>query len=203
MKKLYSNIEEVRIVKDPNEVGKIITDMDKCVEQLAQATAKMTSVLAKYAGSNLGVQYDKASKAAVALYKSIKAYAVEINDVQNQVDRMIAKICEYDDRRKTSPAPRKSNIGELRVDVNRTPAVFTVCEMTIVRDTLANYVSKTQEEIDKLLRCKENVGAFWKDRQYRDFSDMIDQLGAMVKPQLAALREYAQYLAGKIKGLAS
>lgn len=203
MKKLYSNITEIKIKGNPIDLFEVVTNLDKRIELLSNETSQIKSILFKYINSNAGKQYECATKVIHNLSKELYSSAEEINELQKQVCKYIEKCNEYDLRNNYSISPRRLDIEIVNIPSNVARIEYNEVEMKKVLSSLKNYVINTRKSAQFIINDKDNIGNIWKDRQYVDFSNEIDELVSSINKAIKVLIEYNRDLELKIKGLNS
>ncbi len=203
MKKLYANINEIKINGNPSDLYEVVTNLDRRIETLSNETSQIKRVLFKYMNSNAGKQYELATKTVHNLSKELYSSAEIINDLQHQVCKFVEKSNDYDLRHDGTVSPRKINIQVVKVPTNVAKVEYNKMEMMSVLSSLKKYVQNTMNVCTQIISDKNNIGAVWKDRQYRDFSTEIDQLIVMIKKAIIVLTDYAKDLELHIRRLAS
>lgn len=202
MKKLYVNIEEIKIKGRPSLLSKPIRDIDERMQQLASVTEMVKGVFYKFSGSNQGIQYKKACDAVTKLSDELYDASEILNDVQTQVVKYENKIHCYEGETFSAASPRKHAVKKMSVNANTAQVEFHKEQMVYLIAIIDKYIVSCVDEVKKLRYNKENVGKVWYDRQFKDFSIYIDEVCGIIFNGCKELDEYKNYLTDKVKMMA-
>lgn len=203
MKKLYVNIQTVKILKGgANMLTTAVTDIDRAVESLANETISMYRVLMRYAATEQGAEYKKATDEVGGLVKKLSAISTELNGFQHDIVRLQEKIKKYERDRSPNASPRKLCVQPTNVAVNTSVIEFHAEEMKSVVSSMENYLQSIEKIMRELKAKKDALSGVWQDPQYRTvFSPYIDDIKNVVQKSVLALREYKEDLRVRIKEL--
>lgn len=201
MKKLYINIEEIKIKGRPSLLTQPVNDIDRRMQQLASSTEYIKGIMYKFSGTNQGTQYKKACEAVTELSAQLYGASETLNDVQHQIVKFENKCHRYEDESASASSPRKHNVKKVKVTVNTSEIEFHKSQMITVRDSLEKYSRSAKEECKKLRSNRDSIGRVWTDRQFKDFSVYIDDVCSVIEKGCKELDDYKNYLNIKIKEL--
>ena len=202
MKKLYINIEEIKIKGRPHLLTQPVSDIDERMQAIAQATECIKGIMFKFSGTNQGIQYQKACNAVCELSKELYGASETLNDVQCQIVKFENKCHNYEEESELAVKPRRHSVKVVKVSSNTSEIEFHKAEMITVKNALENYTRGVREQCKILRANRDSIGRIWTDRQFKDFSTYIDDVCAVVETGCKQLDEYKIHLNNKIKNLA-
>ena len=201
MKKLYVNVEEVKIKGRPEALTRVVMDIDRRTQELASATELIKGIMYKLSGTNRGKQYKQACDAVTELSADVYDASEVLNDVQHQIIKFENKCHYYEGESISAPSPRRHSVRKIKVSVNTSEILFEKPQMIYVRNALDKYSKLAREECKKLRSNRDSIGRIWTDRQFKDFSVYIDNVCMIVEKGCRELDEYKNYLNERIKGM--
>lgn len=201
MRKLFDHIEDIHIKGSPENLTAAVTAMDMSLQNIAAGTERLAGLLLRYSNSNKGIQFTKAVEAVVSLSNVLYDASVELNEMQNEVVRYQNKIFRYEDRKGSATVPNKHMVQKVTVTADDTSVQFGLTEMTSLLKMLGDYHEFVMRHGRELIQKKDQLASIWMDRQYRVFSDHIEEIVGMIEQALKVLDEYRTDLDTKIKEL--
>lgn len=199
MKKLYVNVDRCDVTGGAQALTPIVTDMDRRLQELAGETETMKGELLRFLSANTSEQYQKAAVAVANLSEYLFSASEQLNDMQHQIVRYQDAMARFNDRSDSFGAPNAHNVRKVQVDVATQRMQFTYEDMIHVQQSVQKYVLDARDSVKKLQANKESIGSIWRDPQYRDFSDFIDEIASKTGTAIATLEAYAAHLAQRIK----
>lgn len=201
MKKLYVNIEKVKITGGPKELYSLINITDMSLKNMSEKTKKMIEFLSKYSESNKGIQFEKLINSTILLRDDLSDASYEINDMLIQVVKFVNKLNQYEDSNETLPLPEQYTIPKCYVSSDVRSFQFGYDEMLEVERECRTFREDIYLSIKNVNTKKNNIASIWMDPQYDDYSDFIQDITSKIVTALKAYDEYLQYLDSKIKGM--
>lgn len=201
MKRLYENIEDIHINGSPEVLTEIITAMDISLQNIAEGTEQITSLLVKYRESNKGQQYGKVLLTLLALENTLYQASQELNEMQREIIAYQNKVFRYEDISETASMPNSFMVERKPIDADTQFVQFSLSEMMEVDAELKNYSEAIKFHANNLNQSKVQIGTVWMDTQYKDFSEFIDEVIRNILEALKIFDEYVMYLEEKIKEL--
>ena len=201
MNKLYINVDRCEVTGGAQALSPIVQEMDRRLQELATETETMKGVLFKFVGSNSSEQFEKAAVSIYNLSEHLFEASEQLNDMQCQIVKYQEAIARYNDNSYTFSAPNAHNVKKVQIDTDTNHFQFTHDEMVYVNQCIQKYTNDARDTIKHLKSNKESIGSIWKDPQYKDFSDFIDEIVSKTENSIAVLEEYSAYLARKITEL--
>ena len=194
MPRFNLNIEKIVIDGDISILSDAVSEIDLLLQTMSTETEEIKSTLLRYSGSNQGTQYLKCASASLNLSRSLYDAAESLNILQRQVIEYCQRVVRLEELNIIIPPPRPFDVQPIIVEVNRGMIRFDVPEMIIVRDSLRHYSENIREGFRILNSHVQDIGSVWKDPQYKDFVDWIDEVTSPVLPKCNQLEEYGDYL---------
>ena len=198
---MFESINDVKIIGRAPALNDIIVQMDQSMQEIANDTEIIKSIILTYGDSIYGEQYQTVC-ASVQELSSILVQASEyINSVQHDLVRYIDDVDSFQGRAPSALPAMPHNVQVVNVEANIAHDQFTKDEYLLILNTLRNYINATLERKIKILRDKSNIGAIWQDSQYTQFSDAIDEIASIIDQGAMILDDYANYLSTIIANL--
>lgn len=201
MKKLYVNIEEIKIKGRVDQLSDMVRTMDRALQNIANNTDTLTNHLARYSVTNKGTQYEKVVNTALKLRDEMFKASVELNDMQKQVVAYQNKVCRYEGRSQSAPPPNKYSVNRRQISVDTSVIQFNRQDMINVAAALKNYSELVYAQIKNINRKKIDIASIWQDRQYKDFENFIQEITNKVIEALKIFDNYIPVLEERIKEL--
>lgn len=201
MKKLYVNIERIHIVGDISQLSELVKQIDVSLQNLTDYTDRLTAYLVRNSNENYGRQYQVMVEATNELRKELYQASMDFNDLQRQVILFQNKIYRYEDISASAAAPNPYLVKMTQINVNTSGVQYNLQEMRNLVATLHNYSEAVMYHIRNISARKNEAARFWRDEQYRDFADFIEQIIQHVERNLRGFDEYISYLEEKIREL--
>ena len=200
MKKLNLNIEDIYINGRPERLTEIITDIDKRMQDFANETELIKSVVVNYGGANYGKQYNFACEATNAFSADVYAATDVLNDLQHQVADFENQ-CHIFEGEAPSAVATRHNVSFTELASNTAAFRMQKAEMMAVSNALGVYSASASETCMRLYSNRDAICSIWLDTQSRDFSDCIDEICGMIEAGRQVFDDYKGYLDGIIKTL--
>lgn len=201
MKKLYENIEDIKIKGGVGQLSEVVRAMDISLQNIADKTEQLIGYLAKYGLSNKGAQYEKVVKTSLRLRDAMFQASEELNEMQNQIVVYQNKIYRYEDMPENAAAPNPYLVTKRQISVDTTVVQFNRSDMIDLATVLRNYSEGVYHHIRTINQKKNSIATVWMDTQYDDFAVFIDNVTRDVVDALKIYEEYVIYLEDKIKEL--
>lgn len=201
MKKLYENIEDIHIIGDISQLTEVVTAIDNSMQSIALGTENIFGLIVRYSASNKGLQYEKVVKTVTALRDEIYNVSVGLNQMQNEVVAYQNKVYRYEGMLQAEAAPNPHIVEKSNISVDTTVVKFQRSELLEVIEGLRNYSEAVYFCLREIIQKKEEMGAIWLDTQYRDFSEVIDEVTNHALEALKIFDEYVVYANEKIQEL--
>lgn len=201
MKKLYVNIEKVKITGGPKELYSVINVTDVSLRNMSEKTGKMIEFLSKYSENNKGIQFEKLINSTMRLRDDLCDASYEINDMLIQVVKFVNKLNQYEDSYETIPLPNQYTISKSQISSDVGSFQFGYDEMLEVERECREFREDIYQNIKNVNTKKNNIASIWMDPQYDDYSDFIQDITSKIVTALKVYDEYLQHLDDKIKGM--
>ena len=201
MKKLYENIEDINIKGGVEQLSEMVRAMDISLQNIADNTDRLVGYLIKYSVSNKGVQYKKVVNTSLHLRDEMFEASIDLNDMQNQIVEYQNKIYRYEDMAESAQRPNPYLPTKRQINIDTSIVQFSRSDMLDVAAALRNYSEVVFHHIKTINEKKNTLGAVWRDTQYNDFADFIDEVTKNVVDAIKLFEDYVIYLEEKIKEL--
>ncbi len=201
MKKLYENIENIHIIGDIEQLSEVVKVMDISLQNIADSSDRLAEYLVKYSESNKGKQYQNVLNTTMLLRDELFDASIQLNDMQNQIVAYQNKVYRYEDMAQSASRPNPYLVTKRRFNADTTAVQFTRSEMQDVIDSLRNYSEMVIQYLQTIDIKRNEIAAVWRDSQYNDFSEFVDEVIRDVVKSVETYEEYIQYLDEKIKEL--
>ena len=193
-KKLYVNVDRCEVVGGADALTPIVQEMDRRLQELASETEAMKAALFKYANTNESPQYKKCAVNIYQLSNFLYEASGQLNDMQLQIVKYQVAMARYNDKSSSYATPNPHTVKQIVLTQDSTTWKFTYEEMLYVDRCIEKYTKIARDTIKHLHSNNEAIGAIWRDPQYRDFSDFINEIVTATLNSVTVLEEYATYL---------
>lgn len=201
MKKLYENIEDIDIKGNVGLLSDVVTAMDISLQNIAENTEQLAAILVRYEVSNKGSQYVKVINTTMALRDTLYQASIDLNEMQNQVVAYQNKIYRYEDMAESAQRSNPYLVTRKQISVETSVVQFNRTDMMNVAAALRNYSERVFHHIKTINDKKNAIAAVWRDSQYDDFADFIENVSRVVIQAIKIFEEYVIYLEEKIREL--
>ena len=201
MKKLYENIENIHIIGDIAQLSEVVKVMDISLQNIADSSDRLAEYLVKYSESNKGQQYQNVLNTTMLLRDELFDASLQLNDMQNQIVAYQNKIYRYEDMAQSAERPNPYLVTKRRFSADTSAVQFTRSEMLDVAVSLKSYSEMVIQHLKTIDNKRNEIAAAWRDSQYNDFSEFVDEVIRDVVKSVEIFEEYIQYLEEKIKEL--
>ena len=201
MKKLFEDIEDIDIKGNVGLLSDVVTAMDISLQNIAENTEQLAAILVRYEVSNKGSQYAKVINTTMALRDTLYQASIELNEMQNQVVAYQNKIYRYEDMAESAQRSNPYLVTHRQISVETSVVQFNRTDMMNVAAALRNYSERVFHHIKTINDKKNAIAAVWRDSQYDDFADFIENVSRGVIQAIKIFEEYVIYLEEKIKEL--
>ena len=201
MKRLYENIEDINISGGIDQLSEVVRTIDKSLQNIANNTDQLVEYLAKYSNSNKGAQYENVIRTSMYLRDELFDAALELNDMQKQIVAYQNKIYRYEDMSESAQQPNPYLITKRQISVENSITQFNQSDMMEVVEILRNYSERVHHHIKMIEEKKNSIAAVWRDTQYDDFAEFIEEVTGKINDAIKLFEEYVIYLEEKIKEL--
>lgn len=200
-RRLSIDIEHIHIRGDPSLLSEPVSDIDRRLQELANDTEYMRSILLRYSSTNQGEYYSNCVDAIHELSETIYDVSEILNDLQHQVVEYHIKINILDGKIPSAPSPQRHNVQKIIVQTNTGEVEFNREEMLQVHNALTIYLEQVYLDMNKLNEDTENIGFVWRDEQYKLFYSCIEEVSYSISAGCRKLEEYRDYLASIISNI--
>lgn len=201
MKKLYENIEDINIKGGVGQLSEVVTAMDVSLQKIADNTDKLTGILNKYSVANKGTQYERVVNTSMELRDVLFSASLELNEMQNQIVAYQNKVYRYEDLNEIAAQPNPYLVEKHHVSVETSSVQFVKADMMNVSAALKNYSQSVMYHLKSIKDIKDTIASVWRDTQYRDFAEFIEEVTKTVVVAVNKFEEYYRYLEDRIKEL--
>ena len=201
MKRLYENIEDIKIKGGIGQLSDVVKAMDISLQNIADNTDKLSGIITKYGASNKGKQFEKVVNTTIQLRDKIFDASVALNDMQNQIVAYQNKVYRYEDMSDCAAKPNPYLVTKHQILVDSSAVEFRRTEMIELVAALRNYSEVVFHHTKTINSKKNSIASVWMDSQYDDFSEFIDNVTHSIVDALKVYEEYVIYLENKIKEL--
>ena len=179
-----------------------ITKMDDAMQSFCEATERVRRTLYNYSGSNQGRQFKKTWNSITEFSTRLYNACVDMNQLQNEVTRFAQKAGIYEEV-EVSLSKRDLYVSVASYNVNDKVVYFRLPEMQEVVRAISSYLEKEESTISTLKNKVAEINNSWSDSQYNKFYAEVEVLCATITKGCGELRDYNNYLTGKIIELTS
>ena len=201
MKRLYENIEDINIIGGIDQLTEIVRVMDISLQNIADSSDQLVNYLVKYSVSNKGSQYEKVVHESMYLRDEMVEASVSLNDMQNQIVAYQNKVYRYEDMSESARKPNPYLVSKRQISVDTSVVQFKRSDMLEVAQALRNYSEHVFHHIKTINEKKNFIASVWRDTQYDDFAEFIDEVTKKVIDAIKVFEDYVIYLEEKIKEL--
>ncbi|MBR2295272.1 MAG: hypothetical protein IJ869_05880 [Clostridiales bacterium] len=201
MKKLYVNIEDIDIRGSVTDLTDMVNHMDNTLQDAAQSTEIITTLVVKYNSSNAGQQYSRMVAALMRLRDELYDASISMNEMENEIVIFQNKVMRYEGMLESVSAPNRYRVERARIHIEESSIQFRKSEMVQLSNELNSYGESLFYQFQSLARFKDEIGQIWRDSQYSDFAEFIDEVGASIFSGLSVFAEYLDYLNAAINEL--
>lgn len=201
MKKLYENIEDIKIKGSVDQLSDIVRGMDISLQNIADNTDLLAGILIKFSASNRGSQYEKVVTTAMQLRDEMFDASIELNEMQNQIVAYQNKVYRYEDMAATALTPNPYLVQKRQISVDTSVVQFNRTDMLQLAAALRNYSERVFHHIKTINEKKNAAASIWQDTQYTDFAAFVDDITRKVINAIKVYEEYVIHLEEKIKEL--
>lgn len=198
MKELYVNIEDIYIIGSANDLSEMVTAIDKSLQIIAEYSEQMTLKLSSYSGSIKGKQFQNTVQIALNLREKIYNAACELNGMQNQIVEYQNKVNRFEDMPGDIALPNHFEVTKMDVLPDANEIRMTRSEFVQLASMLDEYQSVVYQQLQIINDKKDEIGSIWRDSQYRDFAQFIEELSNELVNELQVFEEFMQYLKERI-----
>lgn len=192
--RLYVNVQRADIQGGADALCPIVQEMDKRLQELAQETENIKEIMLKFQTSNSSDQYDRACNVISAFSNFLFDKSEELNDMQVQIVEYQNSTNRYNEKSGCFSNPNSHDVRKVIVDVDVQHFQFTLDEMRYVNQSIETYIKNAEDISNQLLNNKNEVGSIWRDPQYEDFSQFIDEVVTATKQSLTIVNDYSIHL---------
>lgn len=201
MNRLFTHIEDINIKGSPDELSRLISQMDMSMQNIAESTERISHLLLKYSNSNKGDMYRRVVNTLLKLRETLYESSMELNSIQNDIVEYQNKIFRYEGLSKSAPPPNKYLVQRTSINTDTSAVQFNRSEMETVASNLKNYNDFVFHQAKLLIESKKQAASVWRDSQYIKFSEFIDSVCRNIEHALKKFDEYRMILEQKIKEL--
>lgn len=201
MKRLYERIEDINIKGGIGQLSDVVRTMDISLQNIADNSDQLVSILAKYSSTNKGTQFERVIKTAVKLRDKLFDASMELNDMQNQIVAYQNKVYRYEEMAENAPAPNPYRVTQRHINVETSVVQFNRPDMINVTAALRNYSERVTHHIKTINSKKNSIAMVWMDTQYKTFADFIDNVTRDIIESIRIYEDYVKYLEDRIKEL--
>ena len=198
MKKLYINVNRCELYGGAEALSPLVKEIDIRMQELAQETEIIKGVLFKFVGDNSSEQFERAAVEVYNLSERLYDSSEQLNEMQCQIVKYQEAIAKFNDNNYSFSAPNAHNVQKVQISTDVNHFQFTYEEMVYVDNSIQNYVNNARDSIVRLKSNKDEIGSIWRDPQYNDFSDFIDETVSVTEKGIVVLEEYSAYLSKHI-----
>lgn len=198
MKELYVNIEDIYIIGSANDLSEMVTAIDKSLQIIAEYSEQMTLKLSSYSGSIKGKQFQNTVQIALNLREKIYNAACELNGMQNQIVEYQNKVNRFEDMPGDIALPNHFEVTQMDVIPDADEIRMTKSEFVQLASMLDEYQSVVYQQLQLINEKKDEIGSIWRDSQYRDFAQFIEELSTELINELKVFDEFMSYLKERI-----
>jgi uncharacterized protein YukE len=181
------------IVAELKRCADSIAEIDKRMQDFANATEMMKSIVVSHGGSNYGKQYNNMCLAVNKFSKDIYTASDVLNDLQHQVVEFENK-CHVFENEPPSASGTVHNVNYTELSANTGEFQMHKDQMKAVSNALEAYFAFARQTAMQLRSNRDSICAIWLDSQSKDFSEVIEEVFAMIEAGCQVLDNYKQYL---------
>lgn len=198
MKRIRLCVQDIRLRgRDPGVLTDLVLAINKQLQIMCERTDGIRMFLLKFSANFDGKQLARAIEATAELSKKLNEACEIIYDTQVQVVDYQNKVYRFEGGGETAAPPRPS-ITEIRISADCSQINYTISDLKNLADKLAEYCDSIYESLKKTEVERDKIASVWLDSQYKDFSNIIDDVISNMNPHLAVLEDYIVYLDNKI-----
>lgn len=201
MKKLYENIENIKIKGSVDQLSDIVRAIDISLQNIADNSDVLAGVLIKFSVSNKGTQYEKVVNTAMQLRDEMFEASMELNEMQNQIVAYQNKIYRYEDMAVSAQVPNPYLVQKRQISVDTSVVQFNRTDMLQLAAALRNYSERVFHHTRTINEKKNAASSIWQDSQYNDFAAFVDDVTKKIVNAIKVYEEYVVHLEEKIKEL--
>lgn len=203
MSGMFGSIKDITIKGEIEYVlQQPITKMDEAMQSFCDATEQLRKTLYKYSGSNQGKQFKRTWNSITEFSTKLYNACVDMNQLQNEVTHLGKQTGDYEGVY-VSLRKRDLYVRVASYNVNDRVVYFRLPEMQEVVSAISSYLEKEEATIRTLKSKAAEINNYWSDSQYDKFYSAVEEICVTITKGCSSLREYNDYLKGKIINLTS
>lgn len=191
MKRLYENIERIDIQGGIEQLSEVVSSIDISLQNIADYSDMLANFLIRYSVSNKGLQFEKVIDIAMFLRDKLYNASIAMNDMQNQIVAYQNKIYRYEGMSAAAQLPNAYLVQRRNIDADTFAVQFDRTEMIEVASYMETYSEQVLYELVTIKYKKDAIAAVWRDPQYYDFADFVDDV---IKTVLNAVEIFDDYV---------
>lgn len=200
MRMLFNSIEDIRINGNPSELCDVISDLDKCVQDMTNHTNEIFNIMIVMSGTLKSQQFEKAA----GEIRNLSIFLCEKADALNEMQRDVAdyhnRISRFEGYNQEA-SYNQFDIRPVNVDVETKSVQLTGEQWFQIYSAMCEYCNAISESVNHLISRKNDVGTIWQDTQYYRFSDFIDSIATETNEKVKVLEDYIQNLKAELSQL--
>ena len=198
-RKLYINVEQVKINGDPQELCRYVKETDFFVQEVTGETVNLANILNRYYQIDNTDQFKKIVVNVNEMAKLLIQESEEMLGLKNDLVIFISNMFSFDDRN-DSVSHGMRHVGGVKIvqPDNRQVFHFTRDDYIYVQKSLVRYIDGVNNASRLIKRDVDAAGSFWIDPQYQIFSNTVDEILHIIKRGTDGLSDYASHLNQKI-----
>ena len=202
MRRIFENIEDIYIIGGPEELSKIVSEMDISLQKISQNFENMYEALYRYVNINSGLQLQQLINTTIELRENLYDFSIDLNTMQNNLVEYQRKILRFEGLPESTMLPNHYYV-EMKelVSVDTTKTTYDITELNYLIKDLEGWYEEIDDCLRSIVQDKNDIGTIWKDSQYNVFSDFIDEVSNETDKGMNVFGEYIVYLKNRIKEL--
>lgn len=203
-RKLYINVERIKIKGDPEVLGRYVFDIDKFVAEISSETTNLCIILKKYYQMDYTDQFIKMVENVNDLNKTLFNESEEIFELKEQLLKFIENMQIFNNKSLGIPRGQRHASGTPRISTDRNQVFnFSREDYIYVHKSILRYLDGVSEASKIIYKEVMAAGSIWIDDQYRIFADTVMDILNAIKKGAALLSDYADVLKQKIVALSN
>lgn len=198
MKQLFVSIEDIHIIGSANDLSEIVTVMDQSLQVIADYSEQLTGILHRYSSTIKGKQFQNTVETAKQLREEVYKAAVEMNNMQNQIVEYQYKINRFEDEVNDVAIPNHFEVTQAVINPETAEVQMTRSELERLVLLLEEYETVVYQQLRIINEKKDDIGNIWKDTQYMNFSEFIDELSVDLSNAIKVYDDFLSYLKERI-----
>lgn len=195
------SIERIEIFGDLHELADLVIQLDRALQEIAWKAFEMTNNLMKYNQSEAGKRFTDIVEVSQATKEVLNEAAESINEKQYEIVEYHNKICVFEQRNDLAKEPNRYIKPTITISPDAGKIRIELLEMKEISAYMLEYIDDNCQIIRAILQMKDEIATIWRDPQYDQFAESVDEICLNMQEALRLYDDYRIELDEDIKRL--